>query len=169
MTENRHILDRRRFLRALGLGTGSLFLPSLRLGSASAQTAAPTRVVFFITPHGTVPGRWHMRQSGRDGEEYDYALGGLSSGQFSDILRPLHRHRDKLLVLDGLARSVTMAEEYLGLGDTNRHHIGQAHLMTSTFAYQGASTARGGGRSIDQEIGDAVGIPGRWHLSLIHI
>ena len=69
-------------------------------------------MIFFITPHGTVPGRWHMRQPGRDNEEYDYSLSGLGEAEFSDILRPLHRHRDNLLIVDGLARMVTYAEEH---------------------------------------------------------
>ncbi|MEM7137080.1 MAG: DUF1552 domain-containing protein [Myxococcota bacterium] len=168
MSRAPHILDRRRFLTALGLTAGSMCLPSLRVGSsAAAQGTMPTRLIFFITPHGTVPGRWNMRQSGRDNEEYDFSLSGMSEGQFSQILRPLHRHRDKLLVVDGLSRAVTIAEEYRiaqdGLnGDNNRHHIAQAHLLTNTWAYQGASTARGGGLSVDQEIGAAVGQPGRW-------
>ncbi len=142
-------------------------LPSFPGRRAHAQSA-PKRLVLFITPHGTVPGRWHMRQPGRDNEEYDYSLSGLSESQFSQILRPLHRHRDKLLIVDGLARMVTYAEEYrvadLGYaGDVNRHHIGQAHLLTNTWAFQGAATARGGAHSIDQEIGNAVGQPGRWN------
>jgi hypothetical protein len=133
-----------------------------------AQAADPKRVIFYITPHGTVPGRWHMRQPGQDNEEYDYSLSGLAESEFSDILRPLHRHRDNLLVVDGLARMVTYAEEYRinndgYSGDNNRHHIAQAHLLTNTWAYQGASTARGGAHSIDQEIGNAVGQPGRWN------
>ncbi len=138
MSRSPTILDRRRFLSALGLTAGSLMLPSLpgRGRTAFAQTG-PKRVIFYITPHGTVPGRWHMRQPGRDNEEYDYSLGGLAEGEFSDILRPLHRHRDRLLVVDGLSRMVTYAEEYrvaeLGYsGDINRHHIGQAHLLTNT-------------------------------------
>ncbi|MGB5284309.1 MAG: DUF1552 domain-containing protein [Polyangiales bacterium] len=167
MSRNPFILDRRRFLGTLGLTAGSLMLPSFPGGRASAQSA-PKRIVFFITPHGTVPGRWHMRQSGRDSEEYDYPLGGLSESQFSQILRPLHRHRDNLLIVDGLARMVTYAEEYrvadLGYsGDINRHHIGQAHLLTNNWAFQGAATARGGSQSIDQEIGNVVGQPGRWN------
>lgn len=129
----------------------------------------PARVIFFITPHGTVPGRWTMRQSGRNQEEYDFALGGLSQGQFSDILQPLHRHREKLTIVEGLSRAVTYAEEYriahedLGGRDANRHHTCQAHLLTSNWAFQGASTARGGSLSIDQEIGNTVGQPGRWN------
>jgi hypothetical protein len=109
-----------------------------------------------------------MRQPGRDGEDYDFPLVDLEENQFSEILRPLHRHRDKLLIVDGLGRAVTYGEEYRvsvdGMsGDTNRHHIAQAHLLTSNWAYQGANTARGGSHSIDQEIGNAVGQPGRWN------
>ncbi len=168
MSRGRYILDRRRFLAGLGLGAGSLFLPSLRLSGARAQTSAPARLLLFITPHGTVPGRWHMRESGRDREEYDFPLAGLSEGQFSEILRPLHRHRDNLLIVDGLARAVTYAEEYRVSeegyeGDINRHHMAQAHLLTSNWAYQGASSARGGALSVDQEIGNVVGQPGRWN------
>jgi hypothetical protein len=167
MSRHPFIVDRRRFLSALGMTAGSLILPSLP-GRRALGQASPKRVVFFITPHGTVPGRWHMRQAGRDNEEYDYSLSGLGESEFSEILRPLHRHRDKLLVVDGLSRMVTYAEEYrvaeLGYsGDINRHHIGQAQLLTSTWAFQGASTARGGAHSIDQEIGNAVGQPGRWN------
>lgn len=167
MSRSPIILDRRRFLSALGLTAGSLMLPSFPGRRAFAQ-GSPTRVIFYITPHGTVPGRWQMRQPGRDGEEYDYSLSGLGESDFSDILRPLHRHRDQLLVVDGLARMVTYAEEYrvaeLGYsGDINRHHISQAHLLTSNWAYQGAGTARGGSHSLDQEIGNTVGQPGRWN------
>ena len=108
-----------------------------------------------------------MRQSGRDGESYDYPLADLSENEFSEILRPLHRHREKMLIVDGLGRAVTYGEEYRvnleGMsGDINRHHIAQANLLTSNFAYQGAKTARGGSHSIDQEIGKAIGQPGRW-------
>lgn len=168
MSRSPIILDRRRFLAGLGLTAGSLCLPSLPGRSARAQGGDPKRVIFYITPHGTVPGRWHMRQPGRDNEEYDYSLSGLGEAAFSDILRPLHRHRDNLLIVDGLARMVTYAEEYrvveLGYsGDINRHHIAQAHLLTNTWAFQGAGTARGGAHSIDQEIGNTVGQPGRWN------
>jgi hypothetical protein len=161
MSRSPYILNRRRFMSALGLTAGSLMLPSLPGRRAFAQSGTK-RVLFYITPHGTVPGRWNMRQSGRDDEEYDFPLGGLSEAEFSDILRPLHRHRDKLLVVDGLARMVTYAEGDRGAPDINRHHLAQAHLLTNTWAYQGAETARGGALSIDQEIGDAVGQPGRW-------
>lgn len=109
-----------------------------------------------------------MREPGRDNQEYDYALSGLSESQFSEILRPLHRHRNKMLIVDGLDRMTTLAEEHEIFfndkpGDANRHHIAQAALLTSTWAYQGTETARGGALSVDQEIGNAIGQPGRWN------
>jgi len=168
MSRSPYIIDRRRFLTALGLGAGSLWLPSLHRGGARAQSNVPKRIVFFISPHGTVPGRWHMREAGRDNQEYDYALGGLAESQFSDILRPLHRHRNKLLIVDGLDRMTTLAEEHQIFfngksGDANRHHLAQAALLTSNWPYQGAATARGGALSVDQEIGNTIGQPGRWN------
>jgi len=37
--------------------------------------------------------------------------------------------------------------------DANEHHLGQAHLLTSTWSVQrSGATAIGGGRSLDQEI-----------------
>ena len=60
MSRSPYILDRRRFLAGLGLTAGSLCLPSLHGRRALAQAADPKRVIFFITNHGTVPGRWQM-------------------------------------------------------------------------------------------------------------
>jgi hypothetical protein len=109
-----------------------------------------------------------MREPGRNNQEYDFPLSGLSESQFSDVLRPLHRHRNKLLVVDGLDRMTIFAEEYEHYyngkpSDINRHHLAQATLLTSTWTYQGAETARGGARSVDQEIGNTIGQPGRWN------
>lgn len=161
-----HIINRRQFLTALGLGAGSLYLPSIFRGKARAQSGAPTRVVFYITPHGSVPTRWNMRQAGRDNQEYDFSLLGLGESEFSQILQPLHRHRDKLLVVDGLCRATTLADEYdrvkTGSGGVNRHYLGQSHLLTSDWASNSGGEASGGARSLDQVIGDAVAQPGRW-------
>lgn len=159
--------DRRRFLAALGLGAGTLALPSLRT-PARASADDPVRVVFYVTPHGTVPNRWRMRQAGMDGSDYDYDLTGRAEGEWSEILRPLYRHRQKLLVVDNLARTTAYGEIHRvqreGLGDdANEHHVAQAHLMTCDYGWQReGNTVIGGARSIDQVIGDAVGQPGRW-------
>jgi hypothetical protein len=161
--------DRRRFLTAMGLGAGSLYLPSL-LGhgarAAAQPPAVPKRVVFFVTPHGMVPPDWHMRDPGALASDHEIDLRGLGEGDFSNIFRPLHAIRNKLLILDNLTMATSIAESKRvrnGTGhDGNEHNLGQAHLMTSTWSVQrSGSTAIGGGRSLDVEMGRRLQIAGR--------
>ena len=162
--------DRRRFMTTLGLGAGSLFLPS-RMGGRSRtkaqETDIPTRILFFITPHGMVPPDWHMRDEAMLDADHELDLGAMSEADFSRTFRPLHRHRQKLLILDNLTMATSIRESGRvrdGIGhDANEHHLSQAHLMTGTWTVQrSGSTAVGGGRSLDLHIGDAVGQPGRF-------
>ncbi len=163
--------DRRRFMTALGLGAGSLLLPS-RFGAGPQRTkaqdpVAPKRILFFITPHGMVPPTWHMRDDAMLGADHELDLTSMSEADFSETFQPLHRHREKLLLLDNLTMATSIAETARvvdGVGhDANEHHLCQAHLMTGTWAVQReGSTAIGGGRSLDMVIGDAVGQPGRF-------
>lgn len=165
-------IDRRRFLTALGLTAGSLYLPSLgRTPLGISKTAAqagrtPTRILFFVTQHGLVPPAWHMRDRAMLGRDHEFALGPVTEEEFSPIFRPLHRHRDKLLLLDNLSMSTSIAETArvrMGMGhDGNEHHLCQAHLMTGTWSVQrSGATAIGGGISIDNHIGNVVRQPGR--------
>ncbi len=161
--------NRRRFLTALGLGAGSLYLPSLGWRRrAKASGDVPVRVVFFITPHGTVPPAWRMRQPGMDGVDYAYDLTTRPEAEWSPILRPCFRHRQKLLVVDNLAKTTAYAEikrvQRDGIGhDVNEHHVAQAHLLTCDYGWQReGDTVIGGTRSVDQVIGDAIAAPGRW-------
>ncbi len=162
--------DRRRFMTALGLGAGSLFLPS-RLGgrsrSKAQETDIPTRILFFITPHGLTPPYWRMRNEAMLGSDHELDLTAMSEDEFSPIFRPLYRHRQKMLLLDNLTMATSIRESGRvvdGIGhDANEHHLSQAHLMTNTWTVQReGSTAIGGGRSLDLHIGDAVGQPGRF-------
>lgn len=161
--------DRRRFLTALGVGAGSLYLPSLawRAGRSAAQPPSPPkRLAFFITPHGMVPPSWHMRDPAALASDHEFDLRGLAESEFSSIFQPLHSLRQKLLILDNLTMATSIAESgrvRSGIGhDGNEHHLGQAHLLTSTWSVQrSGSTAIGGGRSLDQEIAAAVAVPGR--------
>jgi len=163
-------LDRRRFLTALGVGSAGLLLPSLGRGPsrANAGDSVPTRVLFYVTPHGTVPVNWRMARMGEN-NEYSYDLAAVPEAEWSPLLRPLYRHRNKLLVLDGLSKATAAAEVYrVGAGisgdDANAHHVGQAHLLTCNWGMQRpGATVIGGARSLDNVIGDAVGVPGRWN------
>ncbi len=162
-------VDRRRFLTALGVGAGSLYLPSL-LGrgarSAAQPPAPPKRLAFFITPHGMVPPTWQMRDPASLTRDHEIDLRSLAESDFSRIFQPLHPLRNKLLILDNLTMATSIAESKRvrnGIGhDGNEHHLGQAHLLTSTWSVQrSGATAIGGGRSLDQEIAAAVAVPGR--------
>jgi hypothetical protein len=162
------IVDRRQFLTALGLGGASLFLPSLgsRPRRAQAADGVPVRVLFYITPQGQVPNTWAMRPMGED-RDYTFDLIGLPESQWSRTLRPLFRHRAKIMPIDGLCNTTSLGEVarvQRGVGhDANAHHVCQAHLLTCDWAIQReGQTAIGGARSFDQVLGDLVGVPGRW-------
>lgn len=162
------VINRRRFLGALGLGGAALALPSLGYRTrARGDGHAPARIVFFVTPHGTVPSDWRMRRMG-DATDYAYDLAATPEAEWSPILRPLYAHRDRLLVVDGVAKTTAYAEikriQRDGIGhDANEHHLAQAHLLTCDYSVQRTdSTAIGGARSLDQVIGDAVAQPGQW-------
>lgn len=85
-------LDRRQFLRALGLGASTLpFLPLFDAHSAS--TPPPKRLLFFFNANGTIHESW---------------LPKMADGQLalSPILSPLEKFKSKLLVVDGLSHKV---------------------------------------------------------------
>src|SRR5688572_7389083 len=103
MSMNR--FDRRTLLAATGLGSASLFLPSLfGKDRAFAQAQPPKRLVIFVTGHGTVYDFWRMRRNGLpEDRDFEFPLDDPDPASFSEILRPLHPHRSNLLVLDGLS------------------------------------------------------------------
>jgi hypothetical protein len=91
--------NRRRFLQALGLGAGGLFLPSLAPFGSRARAggvASPMRLVILFTEHGTVHTNWDMH-GGRDPDgQWEYDHTAMAETEFSEALRPLWRHRNKL-------------------------------------------------------------------------
>lgn len=167
------IVNRRRFMTAMGLGGAALSLPGMSMltnpGRALAQPAgtAPTRVIFWITPHGTVWNHWNMNLAGLSSATSRVSLSGVADSQFSEILAPLAPHKNKIQIVEGVAR--TQALEYERAHDTdggydlNRHDFGQATLMTCVEPMQrSGTTCTGGGESIDQTIARAVAEPGRF-------
>lgn len=159
---SRNTLSRRTLLAGLGLGAGSLFLPSL-LGReglhlpASAQDPVAKRFILFWTAHGTVRPSWKISHpslvAGRDTE---IDLTALTEAEMSPILRPLHRHRAKLNVLEGLAQTSTLADVA-----TNNHEAARAHLLTGA-QYRVEDFARAAAPSIDQFIADGISRPDRF-------
>lgn len=135
--------DRRRFLKAMGLGAGSLFLPSLV--ETKAYASPPKRLVLFLTEHGPVTGRWEMRRPGLpETRDFELALDDPDPASFSETLRPLHAHRRELTILEGLS----MASAY-----ADPEFVGNSHF-SSVF---NRAAAQGGvpGGSFDQLIAEA--------------
>ena len=86
---------RRAFMKraALAGSAAALFpwLDALQPRRARAQAAGPTpKLLLFFTPHGTVWNEWRP-----SGGETDFTL--------SPILEPLIDHRERIVILDGIA------------------------------------------------------------------
>ncbi|MBN8613635.1 MAG: DUF1552 domain-containing protein [Deltaproteobacteria bacterium] len=161
--------DRRRFLQAMGLGglalsSGSLSLPNR---ARAGGFVAPTRVVFFITPHGTVWNHWKVPIAGAPDPRPDMAatvgasrsLMDLPESEWPEILRPLQMHASKLQVVEGFGQLTTLLNERDAAEgeDVNRHHIAQANLLTCAIAMQRpGATAFGNAISVDQHMGQAT-------------
>jgi hypothetical protein len=174
----RSVLDRRRFLKALGLGALTTMTPFDLSAStntkavagatlAATHVAPPTRVVFFLTPHGHTPLGWNMPIPNGPYEAFaERSLLPLAPADFSPILRPLYAFRDRLLVVEGLSHTSALediAEVMKSSGDLNNHSIGVANVLTGTRAMQiSGSPCTGGGRSIDQELALRTIAPGRF-------
>jgi hypothetical protein len=143
-------MNRRQLLAATGLAAGSLFLPSR---SARAQSGPPKRLVILFTQHGLTYDTFKMRANGAgDTDAFELDLAALAESEMSEILRPLHPHRSKLTVVDGL--SLASAEVDIG---GNGHDIGTRHALTGALLSGGA----GGGPSIDQVVASRIALTGR--------
>lgn len=143
---------RRQLLAASGLLAGSLFLPSLR-ARAQSNAGPPKRLIVFFTQHGTVYDNWKMRPAGNTGtQDFQASLSGLTANEFSPILRPLHAHRNKLTVVDGLAMASVEADIL-----ANAHDLGTRGALTGALLSNGGA----GGPSIDQVVAGHVRLSGR--------
>jgi hypothetical protein len=142
----RRFFDRRRFLQAMGLGAGSLFLPSL-LDHSTAKADPPKRLMLFFTEHGPVTGRWELRRPGlpATGSDWTMPLDDADPMSFSETLRPLHAHRSDLTIIEGLS----MTSAYIGHGFNSNNH---GAAVRNRLAAQGGVS----GPSFDQLIAEAT-------------
>ncbi len=144
--KKRRAFNRRRFMQAMGLASGSLFLPSLVGGHRTAHAVPPKRLMIFFTQHGPPTGRWEMRRSGLPdtGSDWQMPLDDPDPMSFSDVLRPLHAHRAKLNVIEGLS----MTSAYIEHGFSSNNH---GAAINNRLAAQGGVS----GPSYDQLIAEA--------------
>mgnify|MGYP000368241705 CR=1 FL=1 len=152
--QDKLVVDRRRFLTALGLGAGTVALGSRR---AMGSDGVPKRLIILSTSHGTVYEGWKMRPGGRSpSSAWSAELMGLDPAAFSRALAPLHPYRSRLQVLDGL--SMTSAELDLS---GYRHEKGWLHAWTGAWVHFTGTDLFSTGPSLDQLVAAQVSRPDR--------
>ena len=159
-------INRRQLLTALGLaGLGGLSFHRRR--ARAAESTPPARIVFFVQPHGHIPDAWNMPLPGVPSDRYgEQSLIDLAPEDFSEVLRPLHPFRERLLAIEGLAHTSVLADiaeiQRTG-GDLNNHSVSVAGLLTVARALQiPGAPCTGGARSLDQELALRTSAPGRF-------
>jgi hypothetical protein len=135
-------LDRRQFLRALGLGAAALpFVPLLDAHAAS--TPPPRRLVFFFNANGTIRESWLPKM----------VAGKL---ELSPIRAPLEKFKSKLLVIDGLSHKVIIEKS-----DRDGHTAGMNTALTGRnnkiLDPKRPLHSMGTGISVDQHLADLIG------------
>ena len=102
---------RRDFLKVAGggaaLGAAASLFPWLTARGDGA--VCPPKLLLLFTPHGTIWDRWRPS-------------GGETDFTFSHILEPLSRHRDQLVIVDGLA-----------IADPYSHRVPHTYDMPALF------------------------------------
>jgi hypothetical protein len=136
-------LTRRAVLRGAG---AALALPSLEAlwprtaVAAGTPPTAPLRMAFIYIPCGAIMEDWTPQQEGTEFE-------------FSKTLKPLEKHRDRVLVLSGLTHDKARANGD-GAGD---HARDSAAFLTASQPRKTAGADIQAGISIDQLIAAHIG------------
>lgn len=147
-------LDRRQILQALGLGAMSTVLSAPR-GARADEPAFPTRILFYVQPHGHIPSGFQMAMPGAPTDRYaERDLRNVAREEFPTTLRPLHDFRDYILPIEGTCLTSVhhdIAEIRKTGGDLNNHQVGVAGVLTGARALQRRGLyCTGGATSIDQ-------------------
>jgi len=149
-------MNRRQFLASLGIGASSLFLPSLLRGAKGDALAytdqPPQRLLIFYTRHGVWGEPWVMDPEGLGSNlAWSSDLSLLAEDDFSRVLSPLYRFRDRMSVVEGL--SLLSAEADI---TGQRHELGQVHSLTGSPVQLMGGVPLGSSASVDQVIADQI-------------
>ncbi|MEM9191387.1 MAG: DUF1552 domain-containing protein [Myxococcota bacterium] len=140
-------VSRRTLLR--GLGAAAMTLPiarGLAPSVARGRDDRPCRFLAIFTPHGSVLRNWRPRSSsGGAASETDFTFDFDGS-----VLRPMERHRDQLVVLDGVDYRVLAEEAATG------HEGGMTTFLTGS-AYHPERGGQPYGDSIDEHLATTIG------------
>ncbi len=151
-------MNRRRFLNAMGLAAGSLFLPSLTRFAHSASGQPPRRLIIIVSQHGAWMPSWAMNPAGNpEGALWQQELGSLAQTDFSPALAPLHPWRDRMVAIEGLS----MVSGDIDPAGVLRHEIGQIHALTGDSVEMVSGLPIGRSPSIDQIVAGHIARPDR--------
>jgi hypothetical protein len=162
-------LRRRQLLQALGLGAVASLVGQGRVARAGGPTS-PSRIVFYVQPHGHLPASWNMPLPGAPPPDQYAEMSLAALHQPSDLcqpIQPLFPFRDRLLLIEGLAHTAALTDiaavMAAGTGDLNNHQVGVADVLTGTRALQQTGTyCTGGAATIDQVLARRLATPGRF-------
>jgi hypothetical protein len=133
----RRIVDRRRFLRGLGVAVALPLLDAMTPVRASAvqrAALARRRLGFVYIPHGVIMGQWTPAQTG-------------SAFEFTPILKPLEPFRDSLVVVSNLTRAEV----------ASNHAVSAACWLTGVPPRRTDGPDFRAGMSVDQLVAGAIG------------
>jgi hypothetical protein len=134
INDSRYVTDRRRLMKALGIGGAAAFLPTLRPARAAGEKP-PQRFLVFYTHHGTLPWLWKKKGGGRTDFQLGYLLEGLES------------YRKDLAILDGIDFKALQLPG--GSRGEDGHGTAQASSMTANVQNNTDTRSRGKGPSFD--------------------
>ena len=160
-------LNRRQLLQALGLGAASSLIRGEPIARASSPTY-PSRIVFYVQPHGHIPNAFNMPIPGAPTNQFaELSLANLAQSELSPTLQPLYAYRDRLLAIEGLSHTSALADiaavMAAGSGDLNNHQVGVADVLTGSRALQRPGIyCTGGAMTVDQVLAARLSAPGRF-------
>ena len=145
-------MRRRDFIKGLGGLSALGLLPGLGGSLAFAESEAPKRFLLLSHCHGWPYDSWKMHPSDTAlNVAQRWELSSFGEAAWSQALRPLYRHRQRLNVIDGLS----LASAELDL-DGNRHDTGWIHAWTGAQADFSGTDTRSVSASIDQLIARSI-------------
>ncbi|MCB9741950.1 MAG: DUF1552 domain-containing protein [Alphaproteobacteria bacterium] len=145
--------NRRNFLQAMGLTAAAGAAPRL----AQARPAPPKRLLLISSEGGATGAGWSMNPWGRPlHRAWQAPLAGLPAARFSRALQPLHPHRARLSVLDGLSLSTAALD--LAAEPARTRHL---HAWTGAWVQLTERGVSPTGPSLDQLVAAELARPGR--------
>lgn len=147
-------MNRRRFLKTLGLGASAGMLGLPRVASANG---APKRLIILSSAHGSIYDHWKMRPSGASDEErWTAKLNKLDESDYSMVFAPLRNIQSRTVMLDG----ISLASAELDLPGY-RHEKGWIHSWTGDWVHFTGDALFATKPSLDQLVAGQIARPDR--------